>query len=100
PEPLPKLDFSTGIPRDCATLVAIPSLLINEEQVRKLANDLEVRFLGNRDRNLHFALLTDLPDSVSDPHDQDSHPLVDLASQLITELNERYQSPGDGDFLL
>ncbi len=100
PEPLPKLDFSAGIPRDCATLVAIPSLLINEEQVRKLANDLEVRFLGNRDRNLHFALLTDLPDSISDPHDQNSHPLVDLGSRLINELNERYQSPGDGDFLL
>ena len=89
PEPLPKLDFSTGIPRDCATLVAVPSLLMNEKQVRKLANDLEVRFLGNRDRNLHFALLTDLPDSISNPHEKDSHPLVDLASRLIDELNAK-----------
>ena len=24
PEPLPKLDFSKGIPADCATLVAVP----------------------------------------------------------------------------
>ncbi len=79
PEPLPKLDFSEGIPRDCTTLVAVPTLLINEKQVRKLVNDLEVRFLANRDPNLHFALLTDLPDSVSKPHEKDSHPLVDLA---------------------
>ncbi|HVN92138.1 MAG TPA: glucoamylase family protein [Terracidiphilus sp.] len=100
PEPLPKLDFSKGVPHDCITLVAIPSLLINEKQVRKLANDLEVRFLGNRDPNIHFALLTDLPDSVSDPHEKDSHPLVDLASRLIDELNDKYAPAGDGAFLL
>lgn len=100
PQPLPKLDLSDGIPRDLATLVAVPSLLLNEKQVRKLANDLEVRFLANRNPNIHFALLTDLPDSVSNPHEKDSHPLVDLASHLITELNEKYQSPRDGAFLL
>ena len=100
PEALPKLDLSAGIPSEFATLVAVPSLLINEQQVHKLANDLEVRFLANRDRNLHFALLTDLPDSVSNPHEKDSHPLVDLASRLITELNRKYQSPENGVFLL
>ncbi len=100
PEALPKLDLSEGIPPQLATLVAVPSLLIDEKQVRKLVNDLEVRFLANRDRNLHFALLTDLPDSVSNPHEKDSHPFVDLASQLITELNEKYQSPRNGVFLL
>ncbi len=46
-------------------LVAVPSLLLNETQVRELVNDLEVRFLANREPNLHFALLTDLPDSVT-----------------------------------
>jgi hypothetical protein len=100
PEPLPKLDLSAGIPRACATLVAVPSLLIDEKQVRKLVNDLEVRFLGNRDPNLHFALLTDLPDSVSNPHERDFHPLVDLASRLIIGLNQKYQSQGNGVFLL
>ncbi len=100
PEALPKLDLGKGVPPDFATLVAVPTLLIDEKQVRKLVNDLEVRFLANRDRNLHFALLTDLPDSVSNPHERDSHPLVDLASQLITELNEKYQSPRNGVFLL
>jgi cyclic beta-1,2-glucan synthetase len=100
PEPLPKLDFSAGIPSDCVTLVAVPTLLMNERQVRKLVNDLEVRFLGNRDPNLHFVLLTDLPDSIGKPHEKDFHPLVDLASRLITELNEKYQSPSNGVFLL
>ena len=49
------------------TLVTIPTLLLNEQQVRKVIDDLEIRFLGNQDPNLHFALLTDLPDSQTPP---------------------------------
>ncbi len=62
--------------------------------------DLEVRFLANRDPHLHFALLTDLPDAVSEPRDKDSHPLVELAVRLIDELNAKYASPKSGHFLL
>ena len=65
PRLLPKLDFSDGIPADCATMVAVPTLLLNEKQVRQLALDLEIRFLANRDPNLYFALVTDSPDSTS-----------------------------------
>jgi len=100
PDPLPKLDFSKGIPSDCATLVAVPTLLLNEAQVRDLVNDLEVRFLANQDANLHFALLTDLPDSVSKPRVKDTHPLVELATRLIDELNVKYCSPTCGNFVL
>lgn len=39
---LPKLDFSNGIPDDCVTLVAIPTLLLNEKQVSGLIENLEV----------------------------------------------------------
>lgn len=99
PEPLPKLDFSERIPVEYTTLVVIPTLLLNEAQVREMVNELEVRFLANRDPNLHFAILSDLPDSVSKPHTNDSNPLVDLAVNLINDLNARYASPGAGAFL-
>lgn len=99
PERLPKLDFSNGIPAECTTLVAVPTLLLNEKQVRELVNDLEVRFLANREPHLHFALLTDLPDSVSKPRDNDTHPLVELAARLIEDLNARYDSPRHGKFV-
>ena len=49
PRILPKLDFSDGIPAEFATLVAVPTLLLNEKQVRQLVSDLEVRYLANRD---------------------------------------------------
>jgi cyclic beta-1,2-glucan synthetase len=100
PQGLPKIDFSKGIAADCTTLAAVPTLLSSEKQVRELVNELEVRFLANRDPHLHFALLTDLPDSVSKPRDRDSHPLVELAVRLIGELNEKYASPRNGCFLL
>jgi hypothetical protein len=63
PRPLPKLDFSEGIPRECSTLVVVPTLLLNEAYVRRMVAELEIRFLANRDPNLYFALLTDAPDS-------------------------------------
>jgi hypothetical protein len=100
PQPLPKLDFSKRIPVECTTLIAVPTLLLNENQVRKMVMDLEVRCIANHDPNLHFALLTDLPDSVSKPCNNDSHPLVELAIQLIDELNGKYASPQCGAFLL
>jgi hypothetical protein len=100
PRPLPKQDFSKNIPVECTTLVVVPTLLLNEQQVRNLVVDLEVRFIANRDPNLHFALLSDLPDSVAKPHENDSHPLVELAIQLINELNAKYTSPQCGSFIL
>ena len=98
PKILPKLDFSEGVPDNCTTLVAIPSLLFNQEQVRRLVDDLEVRFLGNHDPNIHFALLTDLPDS-REPSSEDD-PLIEYCAQLVRELNEKYASQASGSFLL
>lgn len=100
PNPIPKLDFSKGIPAGCTTLVAVPTLLLHEKQVRELVKDLEVRYLANRDRHLHFGLLTDLADSITKPRDRDSDPLVELAIQLIDSLNAKYGAAGRGGFLL
>jgi hypothetical protein len=97
-EILPKLDFSEGVPDDCVTMVAVPSLLLGEAQVRDLVVSLEVRFLGNHDPNICFALLTDLPDT-REPAREDS-PLVTLCGDLIRELNEKYARQGMGSFFL
>jgi cyclic beta-1,2-glucan synthetase len=95
---LPKLDFSEGLPADCVTLVAIPTLLLNEKQVQRLVDDLEVRFLGNHDPNLHFLLLTDLPDAAQKPAAH--NPLVELCADAIRELNEKYRGKEMGTFFL
>ena len=96
PRVLPKLDLSKGIPDNCLTVVAVPTLLLNESQTRQMVEALEVRFLGNRDKNLHFALLTDSLDSSNGPADAD--PLIRLCSQLIERLNRKYARQSRGTF--
>ncbi len=98
PHALPKLDFSKGIPNEFTTMVAVPTLLINESQVAQTVRDLELRFLGNQDQNLHFALLTDFPDSPQPPRERGT--LVDLCTRLIQDLNERYRARRAGRFFL
>jgi len=66
--------------------------------VRGLVEDLEVRYLGNHDRNVHFALVSDLPDS--DRPASEESPLIDLCASLIRELNEKYGGQGQGTFFL
>ena len=98
PHPLPKLDFSRSVDVEAATMVAIPTLLINEKQIRQLVDDIEIRYLVNRDPNIFYALLTDLPDTAEPPGEQDRR--IDLALHLIDELNARYAAEPFGGFYL
>jgi cyclic beta-1,2-glucan glucanotransferase len=98
PRGLPKLEFQKAVPPDCATMVAIPTLLINDKQIHQLVDDLEIRYLVNRDPNIFYALLTDLPDSQEPAGDKDRR--VDLAVQLIDGLNRRYAAEPHGGFYL
>jgi cyclic beta-1,2-glucan glucanotransferase len=95
---LPKLDLSSGIPDEYSTIVAVPVLLLDEPQVRRLVQDLEVRYLANHDPNLHFVLLSDSPDSAQPFDDKDQ--LVALCRQLVEELNQKYSAQNRGGFLL
>jgi len=98
PHPLAKLDYSKGVESCSATIVAVPTLLINEKQIRQLVDDIEVRYLVNRDPNIYYALLTDLPDTAEPTGDTDKR--IDLAIQLINGLNEKYSSLPYGGFYL
>lgn len=98
PRKLPKLDFSKGIPGPYSTIVAVPALLASEAQVRQAVRGLEVRYLANRDVNLHFALLSDLPDSTRQFDERE--PLVDLAARLMAELDAKYARENKGRLFL
>jgi cyclic beta-1,2-glucan synthetase len=99
PQPLPRLDFSEGIPPESSTLVVVPTMLTSPKNIADLIEALEVRFLANRDENLYFGLLTDFRDAPTETLPEDE-PLVNLARQGIEELNEKYRSiKGDIFFL-
>ncbi len=99
PRPLPRMDFAHGIPPDLCTLVVVPAMLTSEPDIENLIEALEVRFLANRDDNLHFGLLTDFTDAPAQTLPEDE-PLLLLAQNRITELNEKYGRDGNDAFFL
>ena len=89
PHPLPRMDFSEGIPPESRTLVIIPTMLTSATAIEDLVEALEVRFLANRDENLHFGLLTDFRDAHQENLREDDS-LLRLAGDRIAALNEKY----------
>src|SRR6185503_10568247 len=91
PRPLPRMDFSTGIPARSRTLVVVPAMLSNAAHIEHLVEMLEVRFLANRDGHLHFALLTDFHDAHEETLPAD-RALALAARDGIEALNRKYHS--------
>ena len=96
---LPRMSFSGGIPDECRTLVVVPWLLGSTQGLAEQLDALEIRYLGNRDRNLHYALLTDFPDAPERDMPGDSA-LLEAATAGIDRLNARHPLPGSTRFHL
>ena len=94
PRLLARLDFRTGIPAQHATLVAVPCMLSDVEEVDSLVEALQLRWLANRDAHLQFALLTDFKDAVTEVTADDAV-LLARARDGIARLNA--QQVGNGD---
>ncbi len=89
PHRLPRLDFSEGIPADCRTMVVVPTMLTRPDEVDRLIGSLEIHHLSNRDPHLHFALLTDFCDALTEETPQDAS-LLERARQGVEQLNRKY----------
>lgn len=91
----PRMDVGAGLPDDAHTVVAVTAQLTDAAGIATLCDDLEVRYLGNRDPRLRFCLLLDLPDAKSETTPADDA-LLAQAQAAIEALNKQY----DGRFLL
>ena len=90
PRILPKMRFKDEIPSPFQTLVVIPALITNREDVDSLTRQLEMHFLHNPEPGLLFALLTDFPDADSETLPEDE-PLLKYAGSAIEKLNAKYR---------
>jgi len=90
PRALPRLDFSQGIPDIHRTMVVVPTLLSKPQEIDDLLEALEIRYLGNRDPNLFFALLTDFRDASEQTLPEDEA-LLAHARAAVQALNETYR---------
>lgn len=89
PKYIPRMDFSEGIPSNARTLVIIPTLLVNRKDIENLLHQLEIRYMGNRNEHLHFALLTDFCDAPMESM-PDDETLLAAARDGIQALNDKY----------
>ncbi|MEP7042680.1 MAG: cyclic beta 1-2 glucan synthetase, partial [Dokdonella sp.] len=99
PRSLPRLDFRDGVPAHAQTLVVVPSLLGSADEATELVDELEIRFLANRDPALRFGLLTDFGDWQEERRADDDTVLA-VAADGITALNTRYAHAGADLFFL
>jgi cellobiose phosphorylase len=90
PRILSRLDFSHGIPAIHRTMVVVPTLMGSLQGIDALIEALEIRYLGNRDPNLFFALLTDFHDATGEFQTGDNA-LIAHVHAAILSLNETYK---------
>ena len=89
PHPLPRMDFKEGIPADARAIVVVPTLVYSKENIEDLFEQMEVRFLANRDPNLKFCLLTDFADARAEKMPTDDA-LVEQLKRCTAHLNHKY----------
>ena len=89
PRPLPKLDYRAGIPESDRTIVVVPVLIGSADKVPDLLAQLEVRYLGNADSHVHFAVLSDFHDADAETAPDDAA-IIEAATRGVQALNERH----------
>lgn len=96
PSTLPRMEFADGVPTEFRTLVVVPTLLTSEAEAEEQVDRLEIHYLGNREGDVRFALLTDWLDAPNEDAPGDDE-LLATAVAAIDRLNERHgEAPGGG----
>ncbi|EPC02153.1 hypothetical protein L861_15700 [Litchfieldella anticariensis FP35 = DSM 16096] len=88
-QPLPSLDLSEGVPPSLRTLIAVPTLLTSETELREQIERLEVHHLASGGGAIVYALLTDGVDADRAELPGDAA-LLAVAGEAIGQLNRRY----------
>ena len=97
---LPGLELKSGVPQALRTLVAVPTLLTSEADLREQIERLEVHHLAGAGGDMVFALLLDGVDADQEMLPGDA-PLLAMAVEWIDRLNRRHGPAPSGErFLL
>lgn len=88
--PLPKLDYSKGIPASAKTMVVIPTIISSTEKIKTMFDTLETFYLINKTDHLYFTLLGDVSASDQEVLDSDSE-LAEFGIEYAQKLNKKYK---------
>ena len=96
PRSMPRLELADGPPDEMRTLVVVPTLLGNAEDVEEQVAGLEIHYLANPEGDLRFAILSDWLDADAETIAGDDE-LLATAAAAVDRLNERHgEVPGGG----
>ncbi|MBN9570248.1 MAG: glycosyl transferase, partial [Alphaproteobacteria bacterium] len=95
PTLLPSMALRDGVPADLATIIVVPTILGDMDDIARQVERLEVHHLSNPDANFCYALLSDWRDW-KDEHAPDDDRLLAEATEGIARLNAHYVPPGGG----
>lgn len=99
PRHLPRLALQAGLAPDMRTLVVMPILVSNQEEVDAACRQLHIHALANEDPQVFFALLSDWTDSPTEHRDGDAQVLA-AARAGIAALNAAEPGLGEPRFYL
>ncbi|MFA6336645.1 MAG: glucoamylase family protein [Candidatus Paceibacterota bacterium] len=86
---LPRIRIEGDIEEKYRTFVAVPCMIRSKQSIQEIVQKLEVRFLGNSEKNIFFALLFDFKDSSAETLKTDADFLNYIDSE-ISRLNNLY----------
>ncbi len=89
PHPLPGLDLTQAIPDHLKTLLVVPVIFRDTEELLTQVERLEVHYLSSTGGAVYYALLSDAADAAAEvvPGDRS---LIDAALAAVAGLNDRY----------
>jgi cyclic beta-1,2-glucan synthetase len=98
PKPLPRLDFSGGIPPEWRTAMIFPSIVTSREDVDEVLETMDRNYRTAAGAGLVFCLLTDFADSATQVAPGDGALAADIRAGMA-ELAARHGQTGSGTFI-
>jgi cyclic beta-1,2-glucan synthetase len=89
PRILPKLACDKGLPKDGATVIAMPVIVTGKDEAAALAEQMETHWLANADSMLRVALLADLADA-NEEHKAGDAAIIAALDEQVRALNRRH----------
>ena len=86
---LPRIRFDGDVGGGRRTCVVVPSMLRSTESIKNIVKKLEIRFLGNKERNIYYAFLFDYKDASKETLETDKVYAECLAAE-VERLNSLY----------
>lgn len=99
PRVLPRMAFAGGIPADCRTLVAVPTVFSSPGDASEQVSRLERLAESHPDENLYFALVSDFPDA-PDRAAAGDDAILAAAATAVESVNARLCHAGENRFFV